>query len=88
MNTEPKTIKKFGTFGGVFTPTLLTILGPGDFFPIGSVVVTYEVLDASGNSAQCSFDVIVQKKISASVETRDVTCPGNSDGSATIAVDN
>ncbi len=38
MDTEPNNIKKFGTFGGVFTPTLLTILGVIMYLRMGWVV--------------------------------------------------
>lgn len=32
---------------------------PGDIFPIGRTTVTYIATDASGNSSECSFDVVV-----------------------------
>ena len=32
---------------------------PGDIFPIGRTTVTYGATDASGNTSQCSFDVVV-----------------------------
>ena len=32
---------------------------PGTFFPLGTTTVTYRFVDASGNSATCSFDVTV-----------------------------
>ncbi len=32
---------------------------PGDIFPLGRTTVTYTATDASGNSSQCSFDVVV-----------------------------
>ena len=38
MNTEGPVLKKFGTFGGVFTPTLLTILGVIMYLRLGWVV--------------------------------------------------
>ena len=38
MDTKPNSLKKFGTFGGVFTPTLLTILGVIMFLRMGWVV--------------------------------------------------
>lgn len=46
MNNEPKTIKKFGTFGGVFTPTLLTILGVIMYLRLGWVVGNAGLLGA------------------------------------------
>lgn len=38
MDSKPKNIKKFGTFGGVFTPTLLTVLGVIMYLRMGWVV--------------------------------------------------
>jgi len=38
MQTNNKNLKKFGTFGGVFTPTLLTILGVIMYLRMGWVV--------------------------------------------------
>lgn len=46
MNSEPKKIKKFGTFGGVFTPTLLTILGVIMYLRLGWVVGNAGLLGA------------------------------------------
>lgn len=33
---------------------------PGSAFPLGSTTVTYTATDAAGNTAQCSFDVLVK----------------------------
>ena len=38
MDSKPNNIKKFGTFGGVFTPTLLTVLGVIMYLRMGWVV--------------------------------------------------
>lgn len=46
MNNQPKIIKKFGTFGGVFTPTLLTILGVIMYLRMGWVVGNAGLLGA------------------------------------------
>lgn len=46
MDNQPKTIKKFGTFGGVFTPTLLTILGVIMYLRLGWVVGNAGLLGA------------------------------------------
>lgn len=32
---------------------------PGDSFPVGTTTVNYTVTDASGNTASCSFDVVI-----------------------------
>src|SRR5690606_24483021 len=44
----------------------------GTVFPIGTTTVTYEVTDASGNTAQCSFDVTVNVS-----ELPTIACPAN-----------
>ncbi|HEY5688066.1 MAG TPA: HYR domain-containing protein, partial [Yeosuana sp.] len=53
--------------------TVLTAgLASGSAFPIGTTLVTYQVTDAAGKTAQCSFNVIVN-------DTQDpiITCPGD-----------
>lgn len=37
---------------------------PGDTFPIGTTIVTYTAIDPSGNTAICSFSVIIEDNIS------------------------
>ncbi|HQV51459.1 MAG: HYR domain-containing protein [Flavobacteriales bacterium] len=74
--TEPE-----GVDNCVFALTALaTPLGNGDFFPIGTTTVTYDVLDADGNLASCSFSITVND-----AENPAITCPsdivvGNSAG--------
>ncbi|MGB5818386.1 MAG: amino acid permease [Saonia sp.] len=46
METNQPTLKKFGTFGGVFTPTLLTILGVIMYLRLGWVVGNAGLLGA------------------------------------------
>ena len=46
MSNQPKALKKFGTFGGVFTPTLLTILGVIMYLRLGWVVGNAGLLGA------------------------------------------
>ncbi len=46
MAVQTKSIKKFGTFGGVFTPTLLTILGVIMYLRLGWVVGNAGLLGA------------------------------------------
>ena len=41
------------------TQTLTSTHNPGDSFPIGTTIVTYMSTDAAGNTATCSFDVVV-----------------------------
>jgi gliding motility-associated-like protein len=40
----------------------------GDFFPTGNTVVTYTATDGSGNTATCSFNVLVEDNIPPVVE--------------------
>ncbi|QBA64152.1 amino acid permease [Muriicola soli] len=46
MDTNPSQLKKFGTFGGVFTPTLLTILGVIMYLRLGWVIGNAGLLGA------------------------------------------
>jgi amino acid transporter len=46
MDQKPTSLKKFGTFGGVFTPTLLTILGVIMYLRLGWVVGNAGLLGA------------------------------------------
>ncbi|UKN01117.1 HYR domain-containing protein [Paracrocinitomix mangrovi] len=52
--------------------SMLSGLTSGSAFPIGTTTVTYQVIDASSNSAQCSFDVTVDDN-----ENPVITCPSN-----------
>ncbi len=52
--------------------TRIAGLASGSLFPIGITTVTYQVTDASGNSAQCSFTVTVNDN-----QAPSITCPAN-----------
>ncbi|UKN03859.1 HYR domain-containing protein [Paracrocinitomix mangrovi] len=52
--------------------TLIAGQASGTLFPIGTTTVTYEVVDASGNTAQCSFDVTINDN-----ENPTISCPAN-----------
>jgi len=45
---------------------------PGDVFPVGTTTVTYLITDDAGNTAECSFDIIVEDN-----EGPSITCPDN-----------
>ena len=47
-------------------------LASGSVFPMGTTTNTFVVTDASGNTATCSFDVVVSDN-----ELPTITCPGN-----------
>ena len=57
---------------GGFNVQLIDGLASGEEFPVGTTTVTYEVSDAAGNVAMCSFDVIVND-----TEAPVVVCPEN-----------
>ncbi|MBO2545503.1 HYR domain-containing protein [Salegentibacter sp. BDJ18] len=42
---------------------LIEGFAPGEEFPVGLTTVTYKVTDAAGNSASCSFTVIVEEDL-------------------------
>ena len=48
-------------------------LGSGSQFPLGTTFLSYEVIDDSGNSASCSFNVTVTKRLSAIEYTGDIS---------------
>ncbi len=52
--------------------SLIAGLAPGSLFPVGTTVVTYEVVDASGNATQCSFNVTVND-----TENPSIICPAD-----------
>ncbi|WP_299274548.1 HYR domain-containing protein [uncultured Psychroserpens sp.] len=54
------------------TLTMLSGLPSGDVFPIGTTNVSYELVDASGNSVTCMFSVTVND-----TETPTINCPSN-----------
>jgi gliding motility-associated-like protein/uncharacterized repeat protein (TIGR01451 family) len=54
------------------TTDLISGQASGTVFPVGTTVVTYEVTDASGNTAQCSFNVIVND-----TEDPTISCPSD-----------
>ena len=45
---------------------------PGDFFPVGTTIVTYDIEDAAGNTTSCSFEVTVND-----TQNPVLTCPPN-----------
>ena len=49
MDAQANAPKKFGTFGGVFTPTLLTILGVIMYLRLGWVVGNAGLLRGLGS---------------------------------------
>jgi hypothetical protein len=59
--------------GGLnLTPKLISGLKSGDKFPVGTTLVKYEAIDASGNRSVCSFKVIVEAAPAAVVKEEPV----------------
>lgn len=54
------------------TISLISGLQSGELFPIGTTTVTYNIIDAAGNSAACSFNVTVND-----TESPTISCPSN-----------
>jgi len=52
--------------------TQIAGLPSGSLFPVGTTTNTFEVVDASGNTATCSFDVVI-----TDAELPTITCPGD-----------
>ena len=63
---------------------------PGDTFSVGTTTVTYTATDASGNTAECTFDVtvdlIVLDFVLSDYNGFNVSCNGGADGEATVNV--
>jgi len=53
---------------------------PGDFFPVGTTTVTYTAKDAAGNTATCSFNVIVTDAEAPVARCKDITIYMSSTG--------
>ncbi|WP_203258395.1 beta strand repeat-containing protein, partial [Hyunsoonleella ulvae] len=70
---------------GTVTTTQIAGLPSGSLFPVGTTTNTFEVTDAAGNTATCSFDVTVTDN-----EDPTITCPApinvNVDGGTDGAV--
>lgn len=66
-------------------PVLVSGLASGSIFPVGATVNTFSYTDAGGNEANCNFTVEVPEVLSLNLQTQDVSCPGQSDGSASVS---
>ncbi len=71
--------------GAVLT---VAALGPGAKFPLGTSTELYTYITDGGSfRTECSFDVTIEELISADITVRDVSCPGENDGAATVNID-
>ena len=66
------------------TTALLSGLASGSAFPAGINVVTYRVIDAVGNTTDCSFNVTVQDLIPPTAICKPLTVQLNASGTVTI----
>lgn len=57
---------------------------PGDEFPVGITAVTASTMDPSGNSASCTFNVIVSDNEEPDVVVQDATVSLDENGNAVI----
>ncbi|MCB9283554.1 MAG: HYR domain-containing protein [Lewinellaceae bacterium] len=67
------------------TGELLEGLPSGAVFPADTTQVTWSVSDANGNSATCTFTVIVIDNLNISAGS-EASCPGEATGTATVEV--
>jgi hypothetical protein len=58
----------------------------GAVFPVGITEVVYAFTDPAGNTGTCSFTVTVPDALEGIVEKTDVTCFGDSNGTAEIKI--
>jgi len=61
-------------------------LGSGASFPLGTTTETWTASDASGNKTECSFTVTVENTVVETWLSATGTCPGMSQGTASIQV--
>ena len=68
----------------LFAPLLVSGLGSGAIFPMGTTEEIYRFTDASGNEVTCSFFVTVTNTLEAEIIADEEVCFGQADASATI----
>ncbi len=51
----------------------------GDIFPIGTTTITYNIVDETGNTAVCSFEVTVAECVSPPPVTTSISTPDDDD---------
>ncbi|MDC3336421.1 HYR domain-containing protein [Flavobacteriales bacterium] len=73
-------------FDNCSSPVVTSSNNSGDSFSQGTTTVTYTVTDEGGNVATCTFDVTVTAPLTASSNTTDVLCNGDSTGTAALVI--
>ena len=61
------------------------VLGSGDVFPVGTTTVTFRATDSTGNTADCSFDIIVTDNELPVITCNDLTVSLDAAGMATVS---
>ena len=70
----------------VVSVNLIEGLGSGSIFPVGTTTESYEVIDASGNVAVCSFTVTVESTLEEDAPTLVEPCFAAADGSISLNI--
>jgi gliding motility-associated-like protein len=61
-------------------------LPSGSIFPVGTTIITYEATDIHGNTSLCSFNVVIHPTPAAYIESTNITCHGQNNGTADLTV--
>ncbi|MFT6017800.1 MAG: thiol-disulfide isomerase/thioredoxin [Saprospiraceae bacterium] len=77
----PSAIDACSTVG---TPTLMSGLGTGSIFPVGTTTETYEVADGAGNTTMCSFTITITNDVDGTISALQNSCYDQDNGSATV----
>ena len=67
--------------------TLVEGLESGAVFPVGVTSITYQVTDESGNLVTCSFTVTVEAPGELILDSEDISCNGEMDGSVSVGIE-
>lgn len=60
------------------------VLSSGSVFPVGTTTVTYRATDSTGNTAECSFDILVVDNELPVITCNDLTVSLDAAGMATV----
>ncbi|MBK8504989.1 MAG: T9SS type A sorting domain-containing protein [Saprospiraceae bacterium] len=67
--------------------TIFDGIGPGKNFPLGTSLESYTYVASNGTRLECDINVTVEKRVTVDIQSKDATCPGRADGSATAVVE-
>ena len=71
---------------GVTSITQVAGLVSGSIFPVGTTIVTFEVVDIHGNVNSCSFDVVIHPLPVGNTVASDISCNAAGDGVVDLTV--